>query len=325
MPLQLASFPIISTEDTDEAESVLSREMASLRFLKVSKASRFRLTMNGVRLGRTLLGWNRFDTEMEIEAGRIEDAIVLTLSVGPPTIPVIDGEPVRIGRGAVTSPSRHVAIHRAAGSEILILRTNIQAIEQRFHEVVERRPDRPFVFDPSIDLGRGVGAEIQRLLKVTLDQIGRDGSVLQFPLLRKSLDDLLLSALLTLPNTYSSLLADCGERPFAPRLVRMAEEYMEAHGSQPIDLSEVAKVCNCSRRTLFAAFRRHRDYTPAQFLGKVRLKLARESLQSPKADDTVATIAHRCGFFHAGRFAKICQERFGESPSQTLRRSRTGR
>lgn len=322
MPLQLASFPIVSTADTDEAQAILSREMASLRFLKVNAPGRFRLMMNGVHLGRTMLAWNRFDTETEIEAGRIEDALMLTLSVGPPTIPTIDGEPVPTNRGAVTSPTRHLAIRRTAGSEVLILRTNMQAIEQRFLEMTERRPDQRIVFDSSVDISHGEGAEIRRLLCVTMDQLCRDDSLLQYPLLRKSLDDLLLSALLTLPNTFSRMLAECGTQSFAPRLVRAAEEYIETHGSQPIDLSEVAQVCNCSRRTLFAAFRRHRDYTPSQFLMRVRLKLARETLQSPNPDDTVAVIAHRCGFFHAGRFAKIYLERFGETPSETLRRSR---
>ncbi len=321
MPLQLASFPIVSTEDADEAQSILSREMASLRFRRLNNPNRFRLTMNGIHLGRTMLGWNRFDTEAEIEAGRIEDAVMLTMSFGPATIPIIDGEPVDPGRGAITSPSRHLSVHRAAGSEILILKTDIHAIEQRLQEVMERRPDQPVSFDSSIDLNCGVGLEIRRLLNVTTEQICRGGSVLQYPLLQKSLDDLLLSVLLTLPNSYSNVLSDCGSTSFAPRLVRMAEEYIEAHGTEAIDMSEVAGSCDCSRRTLFSAFRRHRDYTPSQFLMRVRLKMAREALRSPKSGDTVSSIAHRCGFLHAGRFAKIYLERFGESPSQTLRRS----
>ena len=281
--------------------------------------------MNGVHLGRTMIGYNRFDTETEVEGGVIEDALILTLSVGPPTIPIIDGEPVEFDRGAVTSPSRHLAIHRATGSEIMILRTSIQAIEQRFQEVTERRPEKQLVFDPSIDLSHGVGAEVQRLLKTTIDQICRDRSVLQYPLLRKSLVDLLLSALLSLPNNYSSALADCHSNPFAPGLVRTAEEYMEAHGTRPICISDVVSVCRCSRRTLFAAFQQHRSYTPMQFLTNVRLKLAREFLLSANSVDTVAKIAHQCGFPHAGRFSKIYQQRFGERPSHTLRNSRVGR
>ncbi len=322
MPPRLVSFPVAATEDTDEAQTILSREMSSLRFRKVRDQSRFRLTMNGVHLGRTMVGYNRFDSETEVEAGVIEDALILTVSVGPPTTPVIDGNPVEFGHGAVTSPPRHLAIHRAAGSEILILRTSIRAIEQRFQEVTERPPESRFVFAPSIDLSSGVGAEVQRLLKTTIEQICCDGSVLEYPLLRKSLDDLLLSALLSLPNNHSPMLTDSLAPRFAPGLVRTAEEFMEAHGALPIGISEVASDCGCSRRTLFAAFQRHRGYTPMQFLTSVRLKLARDALQKARPNDTVASIAHHCGFMHAGRFSKIYQQRFGERPSQTLRRAR---
>lgn len=321
MPCKLAPFPIACTHDTGEAQAILSREMASLRFQSASDSKDFRLTMNGLHLGKTMLGWNRFDTETEIEAGRIEDAVILTISVGPPTIPIIDNEPVKPQYGAVTSPGRHLRVYRAAGSEILILRASIDGVRRRLHEAIERRPDKPLVFKSSIDLSGGVGGEVWRLLNVTMNQICLDDSLLKYPLLRRSLDDLLLSALLSLPNSYSGMLGDLRKQEFAPRLVRTAEEFMEAQASQPIDLSDVASACSCSRRTLFAAFRRHRDYTPNQFLTRVRLELARELLQSPNSEDTVASIAHDCGFFHAGRFAMVYQERFGESPSQTLRRS----
>ncbi|HEX2431520.1 MAG TPA: helix-turn-helix domain-containing protein, partial [Aestuariivirgaceae bacterium] len=38
--------------------------------------------------------------------------------------------------------------------------------------------------------------------------------------------------------------------------------------------------------------------------------------------DTATAIAYDCGFGHLGEFAQSYRLRFGESPSETLRRSR---
>jgi transcriptional regulator GlxA family with amidase domain len=56
------------------------------------------------------------------------------------------------------------------------------------------------------------------------------------------------------------------------------------------------------------------------YLQHVRLVRAHETLR--RADPqrvTVASVAHRWGFAHLGRFASAYRSRFGTSPSETLR------
>ena len=91
---------------------------------------------------------------------------------------------------------------------------------------------------------------------------------------------------------------------------------------EPVTISGVAAACGCSRRALFTAFRRFRDYTPMQFLAETRLEAARAALRSPGPTDTVVSVAYGCGFSPAGRFSGAYLRRFGESPSRTLRKSR---
>ena len=57
------------------------------------------------------------------------------------------------------------------------------------------------------------------------------------------------------------------------------------------------------------------------YLQQVRLGRAHEALRA--ADPTrvtVSSIAHRWGFAHLGRFASAYRVKFGQSPSETLRR-----
>ena len=57
------------------------------------------------------------------------------------------------------------------------------------------------------------------------------------------------------------------------------------------------------------------------YLRSVRLDSVRGELQAPGPGTTVAAVAHRWGFAHLGRFTAYYRRRYGESPSQTLRRS----
>ena len=139
-------------------------------------------------------------------------------------------------------------------------------------------------------------------------------------MLRAGFDDMLVSALLALPNNYRDELEGLPRASAAPSTVRRAEEFMEGHATKAITVSDVVAECGCGRSALYDAFRRFRGYTPMQFLVESRLKAAREALRSPSPGDTVTSIAYACGFPHLGRFSETYRRRFGERPSETLRR-----
>jgi transcriptional regulator GlxA family with amidase domain len=56
-------------------------------------------------------------------------------------------------------------------------------------------------------------------------------------------------------------------------------------------------------------------------LNAMRLDAARNALISARPMDTVTTVALGSGFAHLGRFARAYTERFGERPSDTLKRA----
>ena len=97
MDVPLTAFPLARTSDPDEAQSVLSRELSELRFKSVADRRRFQFEMNGCRLGRTMVAFNRFSTKTKVDAGVIESAVIISLSVGPPTVLDLDGESVPPG------------------------------------------------------------------------------------------------------------------------------------------------------------------------------------------------------------------------------------
>jgi AraC-like DNA-binding protein len=325
MLLPLASHPITSTTDPEEAQAVLSRQLMNLRFQRLRDRRQFRLDMNGVSLGRTAIVCNQFHAETIVDAGEVDETLLLAFGIGALTIARLDGESIdTTKRWAVCTSSRKLVIERSADSGVVFIRAGREAIEDRFREILDRRPARPIVFDRSVDGASGVGAQAHRLLTFAIDESQRNDSIRQHPLLRANLDDMLLDVLLMLPNNFSGELRE-GRRPAAaPGLVRRAEEFLEAHSREPVTISDVVDVCGCSRRALFTAFEKYRSYTPMQFLAQSRLRSAHMALRSPTAEDTVTSIAVACGFSHLGRFSSIYLQRYGEPPSETLRKAING-
>jgi AraC-like DNA-binding protein len=138
---------------------------------------------------------------------------------------------------------------------------------------------------------------------------------------REQLADLLCTTLLlSQPHNHSKRLH--GEEPqVAPYYVRRVEGFVEAHADEAITMPQLVAVAGVSARALQAGFRRYRDTTPMGFLRGVRLERAHQELRRASHGATVAQVAMRFGLTHLGRFSTHYRQRFGESPSETLRQS----
>jgi transcriptional regulator GlxA family with amidase domain len=75
-------------------------------------------------------------------------------------------------------------------------------------------------------------------------------------------------------------------------------------------------------RTLFKHFRDSKGTSPMRYLRNARLEKVRHALTRAEPGDSVTVIAMIWGFSHMGRFAVEYRARFGESPSDTLRKGR---
>jgi AraC-like DNA-binding protein len=115
-------------------------------------------------------------------------------------------------------------------------------------------------------------------------------------------------------------LAGPGVAPTSARL-RVAVEFIHQNAAQPITSAQIAETAGITVRGLQLAFQRAFDITPTAYIRRIRLERARAELE--RADptrSTVAEIARRWGFPHAGRFSSYYGVTFHEHPSTTLNR-----
>jgi AraC-like DNA-binding protein len=105
---------------------------------------------------------------------------------------------------------------------------------------------------------------------------------------------------------------------------RRARDFIEAYHHQAIRLVDLCRVTGVGVRTLQRAFREYFGLSISEYLKTLRLAAAHRDLEAAEPSrESVTAVALRRGFPHLGRFSVEFRDRFGESPSETLRRTCT--
>ena len=107
-----------------------------------------------------------------------------------------------------------------------------------------------------------------------------------------------------------------------PRDVQQALGLLNANPARDHTVLELAATCHVAPRTLQKHFRQFLGRSPVEVLRDIRLEHVRRELLAGRHDTAITELATRAGFSHLGRFAGWYQDRYGESPSETLRRAR---
>ncbi|WP_082964229.1 AraC family transcriptional regulator [Mycobacterium sp. E796] len=154
-------------------------------------------------------------------------------------------------------------------------------------------------------------------------ELAHSDSPMRHPAVLDPLVESLVYGLLLVADHPQREALSSSVRPIAPAAVREAMDIIESTPQSALTTSRLALDCHVSVRALQEGFRRHVGMSPMAYLRAVRLRRAHGELRSAHPSHTgVATIAHRWGFAHLGRFAAAYKAMYGESPQQTLRGAR---
>ena len=156
-----------------------------------------------------------------------------------------------------------------------------------------------------------------RLLEVSLATVQ---SSERHPRLEEALANSLLSSLLIgQANSWSHLLADVP--PVLPKTLRRAIDYMESNIGNAVSLANAAQYAGVGLRALQKGFHTHLGVSPTVWWRNKRLDLAHGMLSGGDAGQVnVKSVALGLGFYNVGEFAARYRSRFGEFPSETLKR-----
>lgn len=308
------------TRDAEEARNYVRAHEFLVDF-PPREAAHVDMRINGVFLPSMYFGYLQFGAAAEIRTnpsfdfyrfvmpnrGRIEAALSNDeASCGP-------------GRAILVSPTRIRLVRAERGLTGLNIFLKASALRRHLAAFLGEPPKSDPEFAPIVDLGQGYGQSLQHYARSVMTDL-EQGTPLLNPITASLFEQfIMVGLLLAHPHNYSDKLHR-RSRPVGPRDVRRAIEYIEANLDEPIGFADIAVASGIPGRTLSQHFRRFRDTTPMRYLRDARLDKVHEALHRAEPEEGIMSIAGSWGFSHMGRFAATYRRRFGESPSETLRK-----
>ncbi|KFL49226.1 anthranilate 1,2-dioxygenase regulatory protein AndR [Burkholderia pyrrocinia] len=308
-PLALRAHRLFESRDLDETRERISRVMQPHALLpngRVHGASH----MDFVKLGGLGIGTIAFGDAMRVQVDAVDGYYLLMFCLSGQAEVRAMGRQLGVDgqTGVLCAPGERFDAVLSADCEQFVLRIDAATVGSL-------TGDPRAMLDPVLHISDAALAAWRQQLML----VARSPELLERananPRVASQLEHLLIDLLI---EGHPPSVLHASHRDPAPGFVRRAQEFVNAHYAQPLQLADIVRAANVPERTLRDAFLQFRGMSPMQYLRATRLDHARELLRGAASDRRIADVALDCGFTHLGRFAIAYREKFGESPSETL-------
>lgn len=322
---QFSSFGPVSfrTSDVDETRALCHEYFHPVTLDVRADGSGFAFDGIVTRLGPVTVGDVGFGSEVSV-ACEDRRAYHLNVPIHGSLESEHRGEALMAGprHGSLYQPEGLVRLRRvSAGLRLLAVKIDARALEAELESLLGRAIQGPLRLGPDVDLTAGPGRSLGRLLRLVRAEMDNPDGLISQPLVARQLaHSLLTGVLMATDHPYRDDLLRPAP-PRRPQSIQRAVDAIEATPDAPFTVRDLAKVAGVSVRSLQEGFREHVGMPPMAYLRRVRLQRAHADMSAADgAPATVASVAHRWGFTHLGRFARAYQALYGDLPVQTLRR-----
>jgi AraC-like DNA-binding protein len=313
----------VRTEDPHEAATLIEHAYLPNR-VDVLGAGSLGLRLNALRLDSATVGLVSFGTDARIRTVEATHYHVNIAERGTVVSRMGAGRESSAvpGRATVFMPDHPADIVWGTDSRQLCLMIPRATLVEEMELLLGRSLSRPLVFEPDMDLTAPAARGWRNLLSVLRTELTDGPGLVAQPHVARQLERLVIDGLLLgQPHNYTEALSH-RDRLLPSASLTQAKELLEQRPEDPWSTSSLALHVHLSVRSLQEGFRREFDMPPMKYLQHVRLRRARDLLrEASSADTTVGIVASSLGLFNMGRFAAAYRRKFGESPSETLRRT----
>ncbi|MFT4246931.1 MAG: AraC family transcriptional regulator [Pseudomonas sp.] len=298
---------------------MVGRVMKPHRLVQASASERLDARMHYTPLGDISLSRLRYGAAVGIEPGPLESFFLVQM-------PLLGGASIESGAqridsspelASVLSPEDETRMHWNAGNDQLLLRISRSLVERTLVGYLGHPLHQPLRFE--LGFRWRDCAPWRCLLSYLTDCSVQYPDLARHKLVVAQIEQLAASILLTHHRHNHSQTPLARRSTILPRHVRRAQDYLQVHAHEPICVEQLAQVAGVSVRSLYAGFKEFLGVSPMHYLRDLRMEHVRTELTSGEAGN-VAGVALRWGFAHMGRFSNDYKQRYGETPSQTLRR-----
>jgi AraC-like DNA-binding protein len=309
---------IFHSRDVDETRAWLRSKEFQFDLLD-RKNVRPDVRVNGVYLPNMYVGYLQYGMQAVVRAAPTRKDFWIHLPVRGSLTAEFGSDNIvcNTRRAVIMSPTRHNynSMRLDADCARVHIYFHQDALLRQLTALLGEPMDQPIEFEPALALTSSYGRTLASYLLAAVADLERPDAMTMFE------QFITTGLLLSHPHTCSERLRQ-REKPISPRDVKRAIDYMESNLDAPITVSDIVQVSGVPGRTLFKHFQDWRGISPMRYLRNARFQRAREVLRRATPEASITDIAMSCGFGHMGRFSAEYSRRFGETPSETLRRRR---
>lgn len=311
---------LFASSDVQETRALVARVMKPHALNITGGRQRLHARMHHLAFGDVSISRLCYGAEVSIEPGELDDffLVMMPLQGHAHVHSGFDSIESHADVASVVSAHLGTAMRWSADCDQLMVRIARPFLERMLTAQLGRELDAPLQF--ALGLRWKEQPAWQCLVRYLVDWAEQGGDVSEHKLLVGQMEQLVATSLLSCQSHNFSAEPLARRSTVLPRHVRRVQEYLQAHAHENIRADALAEIAGVSLRSLYAGFQDFCGESPMHYLRNVRLARARGDLLAGPVSGGVASVALRWGFAHMGRFSAEYKERFGESPSQTLRR-----
>jgi AraC-like DNA-binding protein len=325
VPTALADHEVFRTDDRDEASDLVSKVLGPTSLhVRGNDPAAFHASLHAIRLRDVSLAHLDFHVGIAIDVPSTGDHYTVHMPTTGQAVCKYNGTLIQVAtyQGIIANPGTNLHLELGDDTPQIIVRIERDALERQLSRMLGRSIGAPVCFDPLFDLTTDEAVRWHGAIQLLSSEVMTNRSLIQQGLGGGPIEDLIISSLLLVQQSNVRDDLARAARRLGRRSVRLSIDFIERNLSQPISLHDIAGNSHMSPRSIQQGFREELGTTPMAYVRERRLERVRAELADAVPSDgvTVTDIAERWGFSHLGNFAVTYRKRFGESPSQTLRK-----
>lgn len=314
-----------STHSIDTANQCLNQIIGPHELVDLSHEEPLNFSFKGEQMGGIIIGDLIYGKDVVFKTQHQQDMHFYCISrpkIGKPVFRqehgVFEASP---GNAAIVSPFDKFEIEIERDCVQSFISISKPLLENTLSDLIQRPLDAPIEFNHIMSVQNERVNAWWNLLEYFGSYGRRD---MNFECLMNEIKHdfekiLVKSLLLSQPHNYSQLLADNHHNN--PEFLQRALQYIHNNIQYNISSEDLERISGVSKQKLSKAFRDRMKVSFNSYIRYYRLKCIYQELSLAQDKKNITSIAMKWGVNHLGRFSIEYKQQFGESPSDTIRKS----
>lgn len=311
---------LFTSGDPEEIKSMVGRVMKPHQLTLLNPHQRLDARMHYISMGDISISRLKYGADVSIIPGQLQDFFLVQMPLSGAAV-IESGEKKLESTpqmASLLSPEESTVMRWNNDCDQFMLRISRSLLERSLVGQLGSTLDKPLVFE--LGFAWQSCTAWRTLMNYLIECATRTPDLLQNKLIANQVEQLVSVTLLSTQGHNYTEYNSLRRSTIRPRHVRRVQEYLQANAHEPITVEELSFIAGVSLRSLYAGFKEFLNTSPMQYLRELRMERVRAELLSGEAT-SVTGVALRWGFAHMGRFSAEYKHRYGETPSQSMKKT----